>query len=32
MLALENRVSTIPEYQAIAFFHHLLMRKMNMDD
>lgn len=32
MLALENRVSTIAEYQAIAFFHHLLMRKMSMDD
>ncbi len=27
MLALENRVSTMPEYQAIAFFHHMLMRK-----
>lgn len=27
MLALENRVSTLPEYQAIAFFHHLLFRK-----
>lgn len=27
MLALENRVSTLTEYQAIAFFHHLLMRK-----
>lgn len=27
MLALETRVSTIPEYQAIAFFHHLLLRK-----
>lgn len=27
MLALEHRVSTMPEYQAIAFFHHLLMRK-----
>lgn len=27
MLAVEHRVSTLPEYQAIAFFHHLLMRK-----
>lgn len=27
MLALEHRVSTLPEYQAIAFFHHLLLRK-----
>lgn len=27
MLALENRVSTLPEYQTIAFFHHLLFRK-----
>lgn len=27
MLALEHRVSTVPEYQAIAFFHHLLLRK-----
>lgn len=27
MLALENRVATLPEYQAIAFFHHLLFRK-----
>lgn len=27
MLALEHRVSLIPEYQAIAFFHHLLLRK-----
>ena len=27
MLALEERVSTIPQYQNIAFFHHLLMRK-----
>lgn len=27
MLALENRVSTLAEYQAIAFFHHLLFRK-----
>lgn len=27
MLALETRASTIPEYQAIAFFHHLLLRK-----
>jgi len=27
MLALEERVSTIPEYQNIAFFHHLLMKK-----
>lgn len=29
MLTLENRVSTMPEYQAIAFFHHLLMRKQH---
>lgn len=27
MLALEERVSTIPQYQNIAFFHHLLMKK-----
>lgn len=27
MLALEERVSTIPEYRNIAFFHHLLLRK-----
>ena len=27
MLALEHRVSVLPEYQAIAFFHHLLLRK-----
>ena len=27
MLALEERVSTIPAYQNIAFFHHLLMKK-----
>lgn len=27
MLALEHRVSTLPAYQAIAFFHHLLLRK-----
>lgn len=27
MLALEHRVSTVQEYQAIAFFHHLLLRK-----
>lgn len=27
MLALELRVSTVPEYQAIAFFHHLLLSK-----
>ncbi len=27
MLALEERVSTMPQYQNIAFFHHLLMRK-----
>ena len=27
MLALEERVSTIPQYQDIAFFHHLLMKK-----
>ena len=29
MLALEERVSTIPQYQSIAFVHHLLMRKEN---
>lgn len=27
MLALEERVSAIPQYQNIAFFHHLLMKK-----
>ncbi len=27
MLELEHRVSTVAEYQAIAFFHHLLLRK-----
>ena len=27
MLALEERVSTMPQYQNIAFFHHLLMKK-----
>lgn len=27
MLALENRVSDLEAYQAIAFFHHLLIRK-----
>lgn len=27
MLALEHRASELPEYQAIAFFHHLLLRK-----
>lgn len=27
MLDLEERVSTIPQYQSIAFFHHLLMKK-----
>ncbi len=27
MLALEERVSTIPLYQNIAFFHHLLLKK-----
>ena len=27
MLALEDRVSTLPQYQNIAFFHHLLMKK-----
>lgn len=27
MLALEHRVSVVPEYQAIAFHHHLLFRK-----
>lgn len=27
MLALEERVSTIPQYQSVAFFHHLLMKK-----
>ena len=27
MLALEERVSTLPQYQNIAFFHHLLMKK-----
>ena len=29
MLALEERVSTIPQYQNIAFFHHLLMKKVD---
>lgn len=28
MLALEHRVSTLPEYQAIAFFHHLFFEKI----
>lgn len=27
MLALEARAAVLPEYQAVAFFHHLLMRK-----
>ena len=27
MLALEERVSAMPQYQNIAFFHHLLMKK-----
>lgn len=27
ILALEHRVSTLPEYQAVAFFHHLLLTK-----
>ena len=27
MLALETRVSVLPQYQAVAFFHHLLLRK-----
>lgn len=27
MLALEARAAALPEYQAVAFFHHLLMRK-----
>lgn len=27
MLAMEERVSQLPEYQAVAFFHHLLLRK-----
>ena len=27
MLDLESRVSTIPAFQAVAFFHHLLLRK-----
>lgn len=27
MLALETRVSTMPEYQAIAFFHHMILQK-----
>lgn len=27
MLAMEHRVSTLPDYQNIAFFHHLLLRK-----
>lgn len=27
MLSLENRVSTLPEYQSISFFHHMLLRK-----
>lgn len=27
MLALEHRVSILPEYQTIAFFHHILFRK-----
>lgn len=27
MLALETRVSTMPEYQAIAFFHHMIYEK-----
>lgn len=30
MLALEERVSTIPQYQNIAFFHHLLMKKADV--
>ena len=27
MLALENRVSDLDEYKAVAFFHHLFIRK-----
>ncbi len=30
MLALEERVSTIPQYQNIAFFHHLLIKKADV--
>ncbi len=29
MLAIETRVSTMPTFQAISFFHHMLLYKMN---
>lgn len=29
MLHMEQRVSSLPEYQSIAFFHHLILRKKN---
>ena len=31
MLALEEKVSTMPQYQNISFFHHLLLRKTEAD-